>query len=222
MSGFKQLSLFEFEGLRGTTIQKFKKYIGLEIELYDVLTNYWKENKKGIVSLIEKICIDGNAQYRIELDNGTGILTKNVVDIFEQNEIYDKRGIDRLFRDKDICFVSFNEIQTFKNRRFLKNITDASFVSVEPEAVYQYSDMELYSFDNIMVDGRRATKITIVEDDYYMQLKEKEKSEIFHINKNSELVTLCGKHLEFLIDMQDFSEMNTVCKRCKKLYEEQR
>jgi len=217
-----QPSLFEFE-VKGTKIKQFKKYIGLEIELFDVLVGYWKKHKKGIVTLIEKITIDGNSQYRIELDNGSAVLVKeidNVIKIFEENNIFDPKGIDRLFRDKQICFVSFNELQEWKNYQLLRNFTDADFASAVPESVFQHPDRELYSFDNIIVDGRRATKISIVEDDFYSHVKEKDSSKIYHINMNYELTTLCGKKLEVLIDMQEFSHLNRVCRKCQRVYDE--
>jgi len=215
-----QPSLFDREALlpSGTKIKEFEKYIGVEVDAIDA-SAYYVGHKKGSVKLIEKVEVNGYDMYRVELDQAGAIgfgTTKEVHDFFESDLKITQYDFDVLCRDKKVCFVSHTESEAIVLYKKLKYF-NPRFASIEIEAIPLYQDgYEFFSLDRtIYYRGYDIKRVTFFENDFYQMSKEKELGKIFHIIKNGELLTSCGKELEYLIDLQEIeTEFSDVCKKC--------
>jgi len=218
-------SLFSKEDLkaRGTTINEFKKYIGITVDAVTASASY-RGHVKGRVELIEKVFVNGFLSFRIELNGDCGTLVfstaKEVVDFFEADIRVSTFDFNILCQNKKVCFVSYDDNASLFLYQDLKTI-NRKFSSVSIDSLHHFKndDYEFYSLDRTIYSREYNIKrMTIIGDDFFQLTKEKESSTIFHIIKNGELLTACGKSLDMHIDTQDFSPLAIVCKYCSKKF----
>ena len=218
----RQSSLFSDKDLRetGTKIKPLKEYIGREVDAIEAST-FYKGHRKGIVRLIEKTEINGYDSYRVELDTsgslGFGSI-EEIVNFFESELKLTEFDFNSILRDEKICFVSYSDNEASFLYSELKNI-DPRIASISVESLCHFRGYKFFSLNrNINYRGYKIQRVTLLKDDFYQVTKYKENSKIFHIIKNGELLTVCGKSLDCHIDTQDFSPFITICSKCSSSF----
>jgi hypothetical protein len=222
-----QLSLFDEKELlpSGTKIKELEEYIGTKVDAVDA-SAYYVGHKKGTVSFIEATVVNGYLSYRVELDNGEAFGfggLEEIYNFFESNLKLTEIDFRLLCKNKKVCFVSSTDHQANMLYNRLKHMS-YKFASISIEGIHLYRDeCEFYSLDRtINYRGYKIQRVSFLRDDFYQLTKETESSKVFHVIKNAELKTSCGKELDVHIDTQDISELASICGRCEKIFNQRK